>query len=83
MRARLGLGDPSSGASHVFFAGQSLNDDIYHAVVVRRRGGKVEVAVDDDETVVGEWRESPRVKFARWWIIELRQAVEDAASWLL
>ncbi len=47
--ARLG-----SSPTKVMFAGQSLNDDIYHAVRVSRRGAKISAIVDDDEAVVGE-----------------------------
>ena len=36
------------------YVGQSLNDDIYHSVVIRRRGRNVRAIVDDDEPLVGE-----------------------------
>ena len=38
------------------YVGQSLNDDIYHSVVIRRRGRNVRATVDDDEPLVGELR---------------------------
>lgn len=36
-----------------FFVGQSLNDDIYHTLIVKRRGTKVKAYVDDDAPVLG------------------------------
>ena len=35
------------------FAGNSLNDDIYHTVVFRRRGSKLRAIVDDDDPILG------------------------------
>ena len=43
----------TSGAKTIY-VGQSLNDDIYHSVVIRRRGRNVRAIVDDDEPLVGE-----------------------------
>ena len=43
-----------SASEKTVYAGQSLNDDIYHSVVVKRRGTKVVTIVDDDEPVIGE-----------------------------
>ena len=40
------------------YVGQSLNDDIYHSVVIRRRGRNVRATVDDDEPLLGELRDS-------------------------
>ena len=37
----------------VLFAGSSLNDDIYHTVVFRRRATKLTVTVDDDDPILG------------------------------
>ena len=36
------------------YVGQSLNDDLYHSVVIRRKGRKVWATVDDDEPLEGE-----------------------------
>ncbi|XP_071747001.1 neurexin 1 isoform X2 [Lepeophtheirus salmonis] len=36
------------------FAGQSLNDDIYHTILLQRRGTKIRVVVDDDEPIDAE-----------------------------
>jgi len=41
-------------SSRSVYAGQSLNDDIYHTLTLRRRGSKIEAIVDDDEPVMGE-----------------------------
>ncbi len=38
----------------VVYIGQSLNDDMYHSVVVKRRGKKISAAVDDDEPIIGK-----------------------------
>ena len=35
------------------FAGSSLNDDIYHTVVFKRRGTKLTVTVDEDDPILG------------------------------
>ncbi len=51
VRIRVRMG---AAPSRVVFAGQSLNDDIYHALVIKRRGGKITAIVDDDEPVIGE-----------------------------
>ena len=40
------------------YVGQSLNDDIYHSVVIRRRGRNVRATVDDDEPLLGKLRDS-------------------------
>ena len=53
MRITLQLG--TSGAKTIY-VGQSLNDDIYHSVVIRRRGRNVRATVDDDEPLVGKFR---------------------------
>ena len=45
----------SVGGPKMVFAGQSLNDDIYHSFVLRRRGTKVTAIVDDDDPVVGKY----------------------------
>ena len=37
-----------------FYVGQSLSDDIYHSLVIRRRGKKINVTIDDDEPLLGE-----------------------------
>ena len=37
----------------VLFAGNSLNDDIYHTVIFRRRGSKLRAIVDDDDPILG------------------------------
>ena len=34
--------------------GQSLNDDIWHTVSIRRRGNTIEASVDDEESKKGE-----------------------------
>ncbi len=44
----------SGSEERTMFAGQSLNDDVYHTVVVRRRGNRISAAVDDDQAVEGE-----------------------------
>ena len=36
-----------------FYVGQSLNDDIYHTLVFKRRGIKIRAVVDDDTPVLG------------------------------
>jgi len=41
-------------SAKIVYAGQSLNDDIYHTLLLRRRGSKIEAVVDDDEPVVGK-----------------------------
>lgn len=38
----------------VLFAGQSLNDDIYHSVNFKRRGAKIAVVIDDEDQVEGK-----------------------------
>jgi len=43
-----------SASEKHFFVGQSLNDDIYHTLVVKRRGAKVKAIVDDDAPVLGK-----------------------------
>ena len=43
-----------TGREKTIYVGQSLNDDIYHSVVIRRRGRNVRATVDDDEPLVGE-----------------------------
>ena len=55
MRVRARMGEP--GEDGLFYAGQSLNDDIYHTLALRRRGGKITAIVDDDEPVVGKDKE--------------------------
>jgi len=42
-----------SAAEKHFFVGQSLNDDIYHTLVLERRGAKVKAVVDDDAPLLG------------------------------
>ena len=37
-----------------FYVGQSLSDDIYHSLVIRRRGKNINVTIDDDEPLLGE-----------------------------
>ena len=34
--------------------GQSLNDDIWHTVSIRRRGNTIEASVDEEESKKGE-----------------------------
>ena len=51
VRITLQLG---TGREKTIYVGQSLNDDIYHSVVIRRRGRNVRATVDDDEPLVGE-----------------------------
>lgn len=46
------------------FAGQSLNDDIYHAVMIRRKGKKLEVAIDHDDPIIGRGGIDSRIQFA-------------------
>jgi hypothetical protein len=41
-------------AKKTVYVGQSLNDDIYHSIVIRRRGRKIRAIVDDDEPVIGK-----------------------------
>ena len=41
-------------AERSVFAGHSLNDDIYHTVLFRRRGTKLSVTVDDDDPMLAE-----------------------------
>jgi hypothetical protein len=43
-----------AAAEKTFYVGQSLNDDIYHTLVFKRRANKVRVVVDDDAPVLGE-----------------------------
>jgi hypothetical protein len=43
-----------SAAEKTFYVGQSLNDDIYHTLVFKRRGVKIRAVVDDDTPVLGE-----------------------------
>ena len=57
VRIELRLGS----SEKVMYAGQSLNDDIYHSFVLRRRGTKVTAIVDDDDPVVGECFEGSSV----------------------
>ena len=37
------------------YVGQSLNDDIYHTLVMKRRGNKIEAIMDDDDPIIGEF----------------------------
>ena len=36
-----------------YYAGSSLNDDMYHTVVFKRRGTKLSAIVDEDDPVLG------------------------------
>ena len=47
-------------AEKSFYAGQSLNDDMYHTLIYERRGMKVNAIVDDDAPVVAEIMGSER-----------------------
>ncbi len=54
VRVHLQMGNGHGGAEKTFYVGQSLNDDIYHSFVFRRRGTKISALIDDDEPVVEE-----------------------------
>ena len=43
-----------SAPEKTFYVGQSLNDDIYHTLVFKRRGSKIRAVVDDDTPVLGK-----------------------------
>ena len=43
--------------------GQSLNDDIWHTVSIRRRGNTIEASVDDEESKKGEHCHTDRGSF--------------------
>ena len=43
--------------------GQSLNDDIWHTVSIRRRGNTIEASVDDEESKKGEHCHTARGSF--------------------
>ena len=43
-----------SSREKTFYVGQSLSDDIYHSLVIRRRGKNINVTIDDDEPLLGE-----------------------------
>ena len=34
------------------YAGTSLNDDMYHTIIIKRRGNKLNVVVDEDEPII-------------------------------
>ena len=44
-----------SAPEKTFYVGQSLNDDIYHTLVFKRRGTKIRAVVDDDTPVLGNY----------------------------
>jgi hypothetical protein len=48
-------------AKKTVYVGQSLNDDIYHSIVIRRRGRKIRAIVDDDEPVIGKKKRNYRL----------------------
>jgi len=50
VRVRVEIGQ----ADEDVYAGHSLNDDVYHTVLFRRRGTKLRVVVDDDDPVYAE-----------------------------
>ena len=39
--------------SNFFYTGQSLNDDIWHTVTLRRRGNIIEASVDEEDSKKG------------------------------
>ena len=43
--------------------GQSLNDDIWHTVSIRRRGNTIEASVDEEESRKGEHCHTARGSF--------------------
>ena len=51
MKITLQLG---TSTEKTFYVGQSLSDDIYHSLVIRRRGKNINVTIDDDEPLLGE-----------------------------
>ncbi|TRY78356.1 hypothetical protein TCAL_01738 [Tigriopus californicus] len=53
----------------VLFAGQSLNDDIYHSVNFKRRGAKIVVVIDDEDQVEAQIRrKDTRMSFSKIYI---------------
>ncbi len=45
---RMGIEDKT------IYVGQSLNDDIYHTLIYKRRGTKIEATMDDDQPILGK-----------------------------
>ena len=54
--------------------GQSLNDDIWHTVSIRRRGNTIEASVDEEESKKGEQWLHAGVSDAHFIVLQILQA---------
>ena len=41
-------------AEKTIYVGQSLNDDIYHSLILERRATKLTAIMDDDDPIIGK-----------------------------